>query len=161
MEPAGNARAGATTSSSMVSNSLSIHEAARKRNVRQMRRALAAGRSPNMSDGCQSAIHILCSPPRVTWSPGPEPGVYLESPPPLVDRLACLHLLRQSLDFDVNLPNDYGERAIHLSAWHARSLLHNRPDASISRRWPQPRPLIAAISARSSRTQNLKSPLTQ
>ena len=40
----------------------------------------------------------------------------------------------------------------------AATLLHNGPDASISRRWPQPRPLIAAISARSSRTQ--KSPLT-
>ena len=39
------------------------------------------------------------------------------------------------------------------------ALLSNGPDASISRRWPQPRPLIAAISARSSRTQ--KSPLTQ
>ena len=38
-------------------------------------------------------------------------------------------------------------------------LLHNGPDASISRRGHQPRPLIAAISARSSRTQ--KSPLTQ
>ena len=39
------------------------------------------------------------------------------------------------------------------------ALLGTRPDASISRRWPQPRPLIAAISARSSRTP--KSPLTQ
>ena len=40
-----------------------------------------------------------------------------------------------------------------------KALLNNGPDASISRRWPQPRPLIAAISARSSRTQ--KSSLTQ
>ena len=102
---------------------VSIHEATRKRNVRQLRRALAAGRSPNMSDGCQSAIHILCRPYY------PE-----QSPPPLGDRLACLDLLRQSPDFDVNLPNSYGEQAIHLLGY--RMLTPRRGPSSPLRRVP-------------------------
>ena len=88
---------------------VSIHEAARNCNVRQMRRALAAGASPNIRDGFGrvAAIHLLCKPPADEFDLGA--------------RLACLDLLRQSPDFDVNLPNDYGEQALHLLGWHAKS----------------------------------------
>ena len=89
---------------------VSIHEAARNCNLSQLRRALAAGASPNFRDGVGhvAAIHLLC---KIKHTDNIGLGA----------RLACLDLLRHSPEFDVNLPNDYGERAIHLSAWHARS----------------------------------------
>ena len=96
---------------------MSLHEAARNCNVRQMRRALDAGASPNFRSGVGhvAAIHLLCKTKLNHADKFPEVRERVGA------RLACLHLLRQSPDFDVNLPNDYGERAIHLSAWHARS----------------------------------------
>ncbi len=96
---------------------VSIHEAARTLNVSQLRGALAAGASPNFREGFGhvAAIHLLC---RTNLNHADEfPEVRLR----VGARLACLDLLRQSPDFDVNLPNSYGERAIHLLAWHARS----------------------------------------
>jgi len=81
---------------------VTIHEAAKCCNASQLRRALAAGVSPNlMSPIGRSAIHDLCLPNESN----------------LEARLACLDLLRQSPGFDVNLPNSYGERAIHLLWW--------------------------------------------
>ena len=100
--------------------SMSIHEAAEKCNVIQLQRALAAGASPNFRSGVGhvAAIHLLC---RTKLNHADEFPARLEVRLRVGARLACLDLLRQSPDFDVNLPNDYGERAIHLSAWHARS----------------------------------------
>ena len=67
---------------------MSIHEAARNCNARQMRRALDAGASPN--DGSyhgQPPLLALC---------------YLEPRNAHEARMACLDLLRQSPGFDVN-----------------------------------------------------------
>ena len=88
---------------------MSIHQAARNCNVSQLRRALAAGASPNIRDGFGrvAAIHLLCKPPADEFDLGA--------------RLACLDLLRQSPDFDVNLTDEPGDRAIHYLACHAKS----------------------------------------
>ena len=90
----------------------SIQEAARTCNVSQMRRALAiAGVSPNVMRDGQPLIVILSS----EHHPNQRVGTDLEA------RLACLDLLRQELDFDVNLPDRAGDRAIHYLACHAKS----------------------------------------
>ena len=88
---------------------VSIHEAAENCNVVQLQRALAAGVSPNITRTGQSAIHILC------LADGSDPGFDHEA------RMACLDLLRQSPDFDVNLRDGAGDRAIHYVACHATS----------------------------------------
>ena len=88
---------------------VSIHEAAENCNVVQLQRALAAGVSPNITRTGQSAIHILC------LADGSDPGFDHEA------RMACLDLLRQSPDFDVNLGDGAGDRAIHYVACHATS----------------------------------------
>ena len=64
---------------------MSIHEAARNCNVSQLRRALAAGASPNFRDGVGhvAAIHLLC---KIKHTDNIGLGA----------RLACLDLLRHS-----------------------------------------------------------------
>ena len=86
---------------------VSIHEAARNCNARQMRRALDAGASPN--DGSYYG-----QPPRLALC-------YLEPRNAHEARMACLDLLRQSPGFDVNATDIGGDRAIHYLALHAKS----------------------------------------
>ena len=87
---------------------MSIHEAARNRNVSQLRRALTAV-SPNFTNETgQSAIHLLCY-NSIGIRPDHE------------GRMACLGLLQQSPDFDVHLPDQSGFQAIQYVACHART----------------------------------------
>ena len=79
----------------------SIQEAARTCNVRQMRRALAiAGVSPNIMRDGQPLIILLSSRIHPNQRLGTDPKA----------RLACLDLLRQEPDFDVNLPRSGSRR---------------------------------------------------
>ena len=76
------------------------------------------------------------------------------------ETISPMGFLHKNLPFEFLISRfSFLQGLLHWIAGVALTLLSNGPDASISRRWPQPRPLIAAISARSSRTQ--KSPLTQ
>ena len=88
---------------------VSIHEAAENCNVVQLQRALAAGVSPNITRTGQSAIHILC------LADESDPGFDHEA------RMACLDLLRQSPDFDVNATDRVGSIAVHYLAINAKS----------------------------------------
>ena len=77
--------------------SVSIHKAAKHCNVSQLRRALAAGVSPNSTNHVgQPLIISLCY---------LLPANYIQEA-----RLACLDLLRQEPDFDVNLPRSGSRR---------------------------------------------------
>ena len=88
--------------------SVSIHKAAKHCNVSQLRRALAAGVSPNSTNHVgQPLIISLCY---------LLPANYIQEA-----RLACLDLLRQSPDFDVNAPDRNGDLAIHYLGCHATS----------------------------------------
>ena len=86
---------------------MSIHEAVRNCNVRQLRRALAAGASPNdKSHHGQPPFLGLC---------------YLRPRNAHKARMACLDLLRQSPDFDVNATDRVGSIAVHYLAINAKS----------------------------------------
>ena len=88
--------------------SVSIHKAAKHCNVSQLRRALATGVSPNSTNHVgQPLIISLCY---------LLPANYIQEA-----RLACLDLLRQSPDFDVNATDRGGDRAVHYLATHAKS----------------------------------------
>ena len=87
---------------------VSIHKAARNCNVSQLQRALTAGVSPNSTNDAGrpliiSLCHLL-------------PRNYNQE-----TRLACLDLLRQSPDFDVNAPDRAGHIAIQFLGCHATS----------------------------------------
>ena len=86
---------------------VSIHKAARSCNVSQLQRALAAGASPNSTnDAGQPPILLLC---------------YFEPRNAHEARMACLDLLRQSPDFDVNTPDRAGHIAIQFLGCYAKS----------------------------------------
>ena len=88
--------------------SVSIHKAAKHCNVSQLRSALAAGVSPNSTNHVgQPLIISLCY---------LLPANYIQEA-----RLACLDLLRQSPDFDVNATDRVGSIAVHYLAINAKS----------------------------------------
>ena len=90
---------------------MSIQEAARTCNVSQMHARSPLEFRPILCATASRLSSFLSS----EHHPNQRLGTDLKA------RLACLDLLRQEPDFDVNLPDRAGDRAIHYLACHAKS----------------------------------------